>query len=414
ACVLLAVAAWYVPARMLAAETAEQAVTSGMGGNLFRNIVGRLFLGVSKAQPPWYYATTIPVDLLPWTLLLPWAAPWIWRRRGADKAMRFLWCGTAPALVFFSISVGKRAVYILPLFPLVAVLLAVAALDLADRGPARWRRWMGAAWGLILLVVAAGPLILRFTEYSHFANEPLLEFAVLAGACGAAALGLSLFTRMARLHVVFAATFAALALAAVWAVFPLVNTLKSARSFCEPVRILAEQGAAFRLYSVGFSREEYVYYSRRPHTEAFASLIGEVPTDMDELMAVADAQKRARKLIAEAVADVAIADIAAVTEAEREALWRAIEDAVDDADEEVQGLRAFEHDLIAEVDAFAALFAVPEPVFVFVQEEDWRWLLPLFTTVPPYHVVRHQGVGRREVLLLANDSGRRLLGPGMD
>lgn len=407
-CALLAVAVWYIPARMLAAETAEQAVASGMGGNLFRNIIGRLFLGVSKAQPPWYYATTIPVDLLPWTLLLPWALPWIWRRRASEKALWFLWCATVPALVFFSISVGKRAVYILPLFPILAILLAVATLDLADGPYAKWRRWMGAVWSLLLLLAGGATVAMRFTEYRDLATPDVAYFGILAACCGLVVLALSLFTSMNRLHAVFAVTFAVLATAGVWAVFPAVNTLKSARAICAPVRALADAGADFHLYSVGFSREEYVFYSRHPHEEVFTNLVGAVPADATALLQAAEAQKAARKRIAEAVDSVPIADIAVVTAEERAALRQAIEQAIESAEEDIQALRTFEKDLIAEIDAFAALFSAPEPAFVFVQEEDWRWLLPLFTTVPSYHVVRHQEVGRREVLLLGNDAAMRL------
>lgn len=407
-CVLLAVAVWYVPARVFAAETAEQAVASGMGGNLFRNIVGRLFLGVSKAQPPWYYATTLPVDLLPWTLVLPWALPWVWRRRASEKAMWFLWCASVPALIFFSLSVGKRAVYLLPLFPVLAIWLAVSTLDLIDGAHARGRRRIGLAWSVVLLLVAGAPVALRHTEYAALATRQVTYFAVLAGCLGLALLAGSLLTDMKRLHVALAASFAVLATAAVWAVFPVVNTVKSARAICAPVRALADAGADFHLYSVGFSREEYVYYSRHPHEEVFTNLVGNVPADSKALLQAAETQKAARKRIAGAVDGVPVANIAAVTVEERAALRHAIENAIESAEEDIQALRTFEKGLIEEIDAFAALFAAPDPAFVFVQEEDWRWLVPLFTTVPAYHVVQHREVGRREVLLLANDAAMRL------
>ena len=76
-------------ARMAVAETSQQAVESGIGGNLFRNIIGRFFLGVSKAQPSWYYRVNLPVDLLPWGLFLPWSVSWVWRHRRDGKACAF-------------------------------------------------------------------------------------------------------------------------------------------------------------------------------------------------------------------------------------------------------------------------------------------------------------------------------------
>lgn len=406
--VIVAVALWYIPARLLAAETAEQAVVSGMGGNLFRNIVGRLFLGVSKAQPPWYYLTTIPVDLLPWTLVLPWTLPWFWKRRASNRAMWFLWCAIVPALIFFSISAGKRAVYILPLFPLFAIVIAASLVELADSARAVWRRRTALAWALLLLVLGIAPFILRFTKYADLGSGTLNVFGGLAIVAGIGVFGAALFTDMKALPAAIAAPFAVLLLAAPWTVLPTVNTLKSARDFCAPVRTLAEAGASFHLYSVGFSREEYVFYSHHPHEDVFTSLIGETPPDLAALMDVAEAQKRARKLIADAVEEVPIADLGSVTPEERQSLRIAIEQAIAGSDRGVQALRAFENDLTAEADAFAATFSGPEPAFMFVQVQDWRWLLPMFSTPPEYHVVHGEGVGRREVLLLANKEGKAL------
>ena len=411
AAVLVAVALWYVPARVMAADSAGQAVSSGIGGNLFRNIIGRLFLGVSKAQPPWYYLTTIPVDLLPWTLVLPWALPWFWRSRHSGRPMWFLWCAIVPALLFFSISVGKRAIYILPLFPLFAIIIAASLVELADSDRTAWRRRTAASWGLLLLLLGATPFLLRFSQYAALASLPLNLFGGLALALGVSVLLLSLLSEMRSLSSAIAVPFAAILLVAPWTLLPAVNTLKSARDICAPVRTLAERDVPFRLYSVGFSREEYVFYSHHPHKEVFTGLVGAAPDGLGALMDVAETQKRARKLIAEAVETVPVADLGNVTPEERAALRKAIEQAIARSDKDVQILRTFENDLIAEVDHFAAEFSGPEPAFMFVQEADWRWLLPLFTAVPEYHVVRGEGVGRREVLLLGNTTSKSLHPP---
>ena len=84
-----------------------------------------------------------------------------------------------------------------------------------------------------------------------------------------------------------------------WA-FPLINNYKSAKAFCAPVRELAEADAEFRLYSVGFSREEYVFYTQRFIEARFTGLVGETPTDFGALMDAAKLQKQARKLVVKA------------------------------------------------------------------------------------------------------------------
>ena len=43
-------------------------------------------------------------------------------------------------------------------------------------------------------------------------------------------------------------------------------------------------------------------------------------------------------------------------------------------------------------------------------ENDWRWMLPLQANPPRYTVIRHDAVGRRSLMLLANPAAMKLLG----
>ncbi|MDQ1300498.1 MAG: hypothetical protein QG637_416, partial [Chloroflexota bacterium] len=146
--VVALIAIWLIPARMAVATGSGESLQSSIGSVVYRQMIGRFFMGVSKAQPPWYYATTIPVDLMPWTLLLPYTLPWVWRRRKEEGAMRLLLSWIVPALIFFSICSGKRAIYILPMFPVFAILIARSVLDLTFGERTAWRKCTGMAWGL--------------------------------------------------------------------------------------------------------------------------------------------------------------------------------------------------------------------------------------------------------------------------
>lgn len=399
---------WYVPARWAASGAETQAVQANIGGDVFRQIIGRLFLGVSKAQPPWYYLTTIPVDFMPWTLLFPWTLPWIWRNRGANRATFFLWCACVPALIFFSISIGKRNIYILPLFPIFALLTAAALEDLGERFMAARRSWAGVVWGALLALVGAAPFVARGTEYGSYIMLPALVFGGVLLAMGAVVIVLSLSARRPPIQALFAMSFVVLVAPLPHTVFPVINEFKSARTICAPVRELAEQGENFRLYSVGFSREEYIFYSHHPHQDVLTGLVGAPEGDLGQLVEIAKDQKEARSVITDAVEDVPVADIASLTQQERDTLRAAIERALDEQGEDMKRLRTFETALIAELDQFAAEFGGAEPAFLYVQAEDWRWLAPLFSSPFPCVVVRHESVGRRDVLLLANESGARL------
>ena len=407
---LAPVVAWFVAARMLAADTTQAAAAQSVG-DLFRNIVGRLFLGISKAQPPWYYLTTIPVDLMPWTLLLPWGIWWTWRCRRSSESYRFLLAWVVPALIFFSISIGKRNIYILPLWPAIAMLIAASLPPIIDEGRARWRRIPGGIWGACLLLLGAAPFVARYTVYADRIPLPVLLFGAWTGALGLVLLVRAFISTMPLIHVALASTFILVMLPASYTLLPVINTFKSAKEFCAPVRMLAHDGKHFRLYSVGFSREPYIFYSGHPHQERFTGLVGVdmAALDLNALREVAQEQKDVHKQIMKAVDSVPVAAMENITPEERAALRVAIEAAVADSGEDLERVRRFESALVAEIDTYLDEFGGETPAFMYVQDEDWRWLLPLATNPPKVYVIGHDQVSSREVLLLANPAGKTLL-----
>ena len=139
---LAPVALWMAAAVALApAGFAEIAV--------WENLAGRFFSGTSHARPFYYFAFQTPADFLPWTLLLPFAVRPVRAGLEAESAQRLaapeappapiafsaLWIGVP--LLFFSLSAGKRGVYLLPFFPALAVfaVLGGAWLAGARHGP---------------------------------------------------------------------------------------------------------------------------------------------------------------------------------------------------------------------------------------------------------------------------------------
>lgn len=125
------------------------------------NLLGRFFSGTSHARPPHYFLFQTPVDFMPWTLLLPWAFGPV--RKALSQipkpdfdsqrsATRFVVLWFFLPLLFFSLSAGKRGVYLLPFFPALSIFAALAAARLIGEGGIRQRRM----WGLrTLLAVAA-------------------------------------------------------------------------------------------------------------------------------------------------------------------------------------------------------------------------------------------------------------------
>ena len=409
------VLAWFIAARMSLPPTSVAATHAGMGGELYQQIIGRLFLGVSKAQPPWYYLYNIPAGMLPWTLFLPWVLLWTWRhRREDDRAgqragrMRLLLAWTVPAFLFFSISIGKRGVYLLPIYPTLAILTARSVLDLADGSDARWRQSIAAVWGVALFLIAAGPLVLLATSYRDLWNYGSLPFLVCAIVFGSETLRRAFNTEYRTLHAGMAGHFAALAVLAATFFFPALDHYKGASDFCRPVRELALAKTDLRLYSLAFSREEYVFYSRHFHKDVFIDPLDvKIPNPIDPNRS-ATQQRRIRAAITRAVDDLPIVSLDRPTESEIAALRATVRDAIAKSKAEAEFAQAFETALTDAVAQFAQEFEQSTPAFAYVQEQDWKWLLPLFPHAETCAIIARDGVGKRSMLLLANQAGVHL------
>jgi 4-amino-4-deoxy-L-arabinose transferase-like glycosyltransferase len=146
---------------------------SGFAGDMVgSNILARFFTGTSHVRPFYYYLDTYPLDCLPWTLL--WPAVFVAGRqvfRGSSapeareperrRAWRFLLAWVGASLVFFSLSSGKRGLYLLPTFPAMALLCADSLVRLLagrarmPRGLATLAAVMGLLFGLLGLEFAA-------------------------------------------------------------------------------------------------------------------------------------------------------------------------------------------------------------------------------------------------------------------
>ena len=129
------------------------------------NLFGRFFAGTSHPRPLTYYLVQFPADFMPWTILWPLAAVAVarnwksWTAPTSENGWRFGFAWLGVFLLFFSLSTGKRGLYLLPAFP-AAALLCGAYLDhaLANRPSLP----VGIRWsiGFALAIVTAGSLFL--------------------------------------------------------------------------------------------------------------------------------------------------------------------------------------------------------------------------------------------------------------
>jgi 4-amino-4-deoxy-L-arabinose transferase-like glycosyltransferase len=196
-------------------------------------------------QPWHYYLTVIPADFFPWSLFLP-VAIWIgWRRlfgparRGVLLALAWM----VVTLVFFSLSPGKRTVYILTMYPAMALLVAAALAEIETTWP-RLRPHLTvpalAAVGLALVATLGGFAAVRLAPGrlgERLADlEPmgpgLLPSLFALGILLAAALQVAwLFARRGRVWMLVQTIAAGMGLVAVVAalsVLPRFDAVKSA------------------------------------------------------------------------------------------------------------------------------------------------------------------------------------------
>ena len=121
---------------------------------IFRTAQGRK---LGHQQPIWYYLEMAPVAILPWLLALPAflrARPW---RGPHGDAVRFFGLAALAGVVLLSLPSGKRALYLVPLLPSLALALGLwlAGID----GDAR-DGWARAARASLLGGAALLPLLL--------------------------------------------------------------------------------------------------------------------------------------------------------------------------------------------------------------------------------------------------------------
>jgi 4-amino-4-deoxy-L-arabinose transferase-like glycosyltransferase len=113
--------------------------------------------GTGHQKPIYYYLPYLMADGLPWSLFLPFVvADWFRRKAFAEEHRLFLMLWAGLIFIFFSLSAGKRSVYILPLYPPLALLTAIW---LGSRAQGAIRTWgFKSVGGLCLLVGVVGLL----------------------------------------------------------------------------------------------------------------------------------------------------------------------------------------------------------------------------------------------------------------
>jgi 4-amino-4-deoxy-L-arabinose transferase-like glycosyltransferase len=255
---LALVLSWYVPAVL-------KGGSSYLQETLFTHSIARYSQGWAKVRPFYYYLYTFPMSFLPWAIFLPAAFLYGRFRETQEKKKEylFLFVWFAVIFLFFSISKGKRALYLLPLFPAVAILVGKLWHDLIfTSGDVIRRQWVSIPlYGLVavsLLGGIASPWIVSWKLPSYFWHSLPVAFVLVA-------ISLAVFFMHRLRHdgkafILIVVMVAAGLFYSQRVVFPEVNPYKSARLISQEVTSRVSTGDKVCVYGK-VSAGSYNFYT---------------------------------------------------------------------------------------------------------------------------------------------------------
>ena len=239
---------------------------------LFRQTAERYANAWHHLRPWWYYLQVIFTLWLPGALLLPWLLPlWLRRLRERDPATVLLIGWSMLVLLFFSVSPGKREVYIFPALPALCLAAAPWLPELLRRRGVQIALTAYLALMTLLLVAAPvaalggwSPWAERLAAQREVSAEDLRGFLLwllAVGISGCVALAVWRMQHIGRALILFTAVL--------WSAYgfglaPALDASSSAHQIMQ--RVGRQIGRDAELGLVAW-REQYLLQADRPAAE---------------------------------------------------------------------------------------------------------------------------------------------------
>ena len=245
---------WFVPAMVLGGMEYGHAT-------LVHHSLERYVRAWEHSAPWYFYLGAFPAEFLPWTLFLPQAllAAAKWPQHQGRQGGWFAFCWWLTILGFFSISSGKRDIYILPAFPAAALLVGGLWSHCWRRPHDQLSRWtFGLPTLLLALPLYALALVIWGAGDGFFLgrNSLLLPTARDVGAWGSLLplLGGTILVSTVlsqRIRLMYGAivgcTWSAMLMTTVWVYTPQFNQRYPIRPFSETVHTYTTSSSPIRL-----------------------------------------------------------------------------------------------------------------------------------------------------------------------
>jgi 4-amino-4-deoxy-L-arabinose transferase-like glycosyltransferase len=262
---LLGIFVWFVPMIVGVATRNDPALVAYRDEILFHQTVDRYAKAWHHIEP-WYYflVEVIPPLWLPLSLLLFWLVP-RWKAALRERDAR-VWLPLAWVLLttlFFSLSSGKRGIYLFPALPAATLAAAPYLQSLFQR---RGVRRASLALGGVLVVAALVALA------AALSGHPKLSGKLLDGEAGGSYLvPVAMFAVLSALAWVvcamkwpvlaWPAVLASLTVVVSYTVLPAMDPERSARAFMEHALTKVPPGTEF---AISGYKEQFLLYLDRP------------------------------------------------------------------------------------------------------------------------------------------------------
>jgi len=255
---LVIVLSWYLPALSKGGK-------DYLNATLLKHSIDRFAIGSSHVRPIYYYLYNFPVDFLPWIFFLPAAMVYGYSREaiGKRKEFIFLLAWFFVIFLFFSLSKGKRGLYLLPLYPAVSIMIGKLWDDFISTSMDHFRHeWISfplyGFMGLALMAGAAIPWVISMKFPSYLPYSLPIAFLMVGGSL--AIFVLNRFRMQGAIFFLLIGMMAGGFFYTLRVVFPLVNPYKSARFICQEITSRIQPAEKLALYG-GFGTGPYNYYT---------------------------------------------------------------------------------------------------------------------------------------------------------
>lgn len=148
------------------------------------NTFGRFF-GTYKEHenPVWYYLEKLPEQFLPWTVILGVVVLFMVYKKvkfSFNRDNRLFFCWVIFPLILFSLSTGKRPVYLLPLYPAAGAIMALLIENLIKKveflNKLNWKKITLCASALLLVGFVTAGLIVAFAYNKKYTCISIFKY----------------------------------------------------------------------------------------------------------------------------------------------------------------------------------------------------------------------------------------------